>query len=398
VAGARRLLGPLLCGTFVAAALPVLAIGIGRARPLVVWFRETRVSHTPPPAAAGQAEKRWATATEAIPTHIAGLSDRDPRLRSRAAADLGVSCQALVVSSSPKPDPAHRERFVRAVEALRTALHDPDRSVREASAGALGLCGPSARSAADDLFRALEDPSWDIRLRAAHSLVRIDRQASAQVIAKLLDSIKKPSFSLGRRGVILELIREVAPGAEARAAQAIASWLRHEERDVRLEAVDLLSLIGPRATPILPTLEAMLGDPDRMTRICAAMAILRIKQKGEGRPLAIVLETAADPTVDFDVRFDVLDTIVEVARDHERDVIPAMIECIRHGKVKDHRQRSMSLLKRFTLPTQRMAVPALLEVWHDPDPEVAEWAVDILWDVDEDTAAREERKTTAPAR
>ena len=126
-----------------------------------------------------------------------------------------------------------------AVPALKLALSDEDRRMRERAARALGRMGEPARDAVSDLTRALDDPSFVVRAVAAESLgnVQVDRDDVLNALADRLSD----------------------------------SHLR-----VRLAAIRALGQFGPRAERHLPRLEPLENSPFEDCQRAARDAIKRI--------------------------------------------------------------------------------------------------------------------------
>jgi len=91
-----------------------------------------------------------------VPVMLEGLQDKDPKVRSLAAHDIGLG---------PKAPSA--------VPALIKLLKDKNPDVRLAAAGALWHIGPAAKAAIPALKEALEDEDESVRHNARHALESI---------------------------------------------------------------------------------------------------------------------------------------------------------------------------------------------------------------------------------
>ena len=122
-----------------------------------------------------QGRRREPAALQGVGRFIDGLTDPDPRVRTRSLRRCG------------------RARVEAVVPLLRDRLLDPDCGVRGAAAGALG------RTAAIPLLvRALSDQRPKIRQAAGRALVRLGERAAVE---EAMGDVfrKRPAAPRGRR-------------------------------------------------------------------------------------------------------------------------------------------------------------------------------------------------------
>jgi HEAT repeat protein len=131
-------------------------------------------------------------------------------------------------------------------------------SVRRNAVWAVGQFGPAARGAAGDLVGLMEDEDPVIRVEAAASLWRIERNAKAA--SKLTEMLRSndATGSFAAAVALGELGPEV-PGA----LKALVEALRHPDEDTRRAATRSLGRLGPVA---IPELRQMLKSSEAATR------------------------------------------------------------------------------------------------------------------------------------
>jgi HEAT repeat protein len=151
-----------------------------------------------------------------------------------------------------------------AVPALIEVLKDKDASARLAAASALGKLGPAAKDAAPVLTQALKE-----------------NNLPAHVVAQVLRKIGQPAATEALKG------SDAATRALAAAALGkpgpddiapLIGLLRHNEEEVRKQALDGLSLGGSAAVgPLIETLK----DKEVIVRRQAVSALSRIGPEAE---------------------------------------------------------------------------------------------------------------------
>ena len=133
------------------------------------------------------------------------------------------------------------------VPVLRAGLRDRQAAVREHSAYTLGLLGPLAQAAADDLLDACQDDQAEVRRAAFDAL----RQMGLGDPRKYVRLLIHPEAEVARLAAELSvMVTEVPPETLDTLRQA----LRSSEEMVRLAAARLLLRLGSQAAPAIPDL------------------------------------------------------------------------------------------------------------------------------------------------
>jgi len=165
----------------------------------------------------------------------------------------------------------------------------------------LGFYGPNAAPALDAICTALDDPDIDVACSAFFALKRVDPEGSRAVPALTQalrsaddDHVQLASLVLaeyGSRAVpILEQHVRDHSGRSARSAclalcgigpHAVPSLMRlarDPRPDIRAVVARVLGAMGRDAAPAESVLEAMLNDPDASVRQKAAAALDKVKR------------------------------------------------------------------------------------------------------------------------
>ncbi|MDR2625384.1 MAG: HEAT repeat domain-containing protein [Zoogloeaceae bacterium] len=173
----------------------------------------------------------------ALTPAIAALDDPLPRVRREA---IGVLAYL---------------RDARAIAAIAGRVIDPSPEVRKAAAGALGFAQDDARPVARKaLLDALRDEDWEVREAAAVTLgKRLDPESAAGLIEAL---------ALDKYWQVRLKAADVLGRLEARAAvPSLLKALEHTMSNLRKEAANALEAIGdPSVLPVLQKLAT--DDPD----------------------------------------------------------------------------------------------------------------------------------------
>lgn len=172
---------------------------------------------------------------------IQALSDPDPNVRRKAAANLGRLAQA-----SPKT-----------VQALLSALDDHEADVRRSVVESLGLFAQSSPKIMRALISVLSDPDSDVRSRAATSLRRIEHIPS-ELIPLLVQSLHNTNYPSTSRDVA-SLLGELAPESQT-IVHALLREFCKESSAVRSACTQALVLLGKRFPLIIPEIETKLLD------------------------------------------------------------------------------------------------------------------------------------------
>jgi HEAT repeat protein len=341
---------------------------------------------------------------------IRAIRDQDPKVRKRA-------CEALA-SSSPK-DPA------RAVEALVTASHDVDPSVRSTAVHQLGefVCNGSLAKDADlrakavrSIAAALEDQGFGVRQTVLWTLSRLGR-AVGPAISELDRAVNSPDPAVRAvaaralwnanpeqtrervASVMLALLTDQsiasehwevvktlgdAIGEEALAAHLVP-LLKNSDPAIRKAAVGDLIGLCRNASAQTPAIEEALTHFDATVRREAALYLVANSPQLAPRALDVVVAELAST----DESSYACDHVIAVMRNTARDAIPrvarALGDLLARSKNPENRRTIIHSLGRFG-PDAREAAPALLEAARTSDRDTAFEATEILAIVDRQVA------------
>ena len=222
---------------------------------------------------------------EAVPDLTKLASDKDPRVRRRAAISMG------------------RVGLPEAVPALTAVLADTDPDVRQGALFALGLIGD--RSASPAVLPLLQDPAPLARGRAAEALGLMGAEDAAPAIAKMAaeyaaspavsgmtpDDERWPgppeaeAFKLGLFALVrLRAYDSLAAAALRSDGQPVSTWWP--------VAYALQRIGDPRAIPALRQLTTV---KSRYTPAFAARGLGRAKDSGAADVLLPLLDPASQP-------------------------------------------------------------------------------------------------------
>ena len=258
------------------------------------------------------------------PGHVASLlalmmcvgCARDPSYQTRSADEWGrlltrgTTSERLAAAAAFEHAPPHTTRNVRA---LLTAAADSSVAIRTAAERALAQLSGDATKA---LAKALRDTNIAVRRRAAFALGDRNRERERAIPALVAviddpdDSVRTLAVqSLGRLGLAYEAVprvRELAthPGPQRAAAlralpnidtesrtllPVYTAALKDTSAEVRIAAAamlhtgarDLTISSDGRSTPVMslvPLLQPLLSDHDRMVRMAALRALADVGQ------------------------------------------------------------------------------------------------------------------------
>lgn len=197
-----------------------------------------------------------------------------PFLKSESAALRAFALDALAEYGDAAAD---------SVPAVIGMLNNDDSViVRVAAASALGRIGAGQPEAATALVRAIKDAHGGVTIRAANSLAQIGSVA----VEPLTGLIADPDFSLLALNLLAEMGSEGKP-----AIDAILKVLDDEDAEKRRAAFVSLAAMGPDAASAVPTLRAILKDPERGdSRAAAAYVLGKI---GDPESIALLKEVVS---------------------------------------------------------------------------------------------------------
>jgi HEAT repeat protein len=133
------------------------------------------------------------------------------------------------------------------VAVLRKGLKDRTAAVREHSAYTLGLLGPLAAAASDDLLAVAQDPEESVRRAALDALRQVGINNPLRYIALLNH---KDSETARQAAELAPLLAQVP----TEALEPLTTALQSSEPMVRTAAATLMAHLGPRAAPAVPAL------------------------------------------------------------------------------------------------------------------------------------------------
>jgi HEAT repeat protein len=128
-----------------------------------------------------------------------------------------------------------------AVIALTNALKDSDAAVKAAVADALGRIGPDSKAAAPDLIPLVKDTDKTVRRAAVFALGRIEPEDPSPVSVAFVELLKVD-----------------------------------KDKDVRLETVVSIGLLGDRSDESVKALAKTMADPEAEIRKASAMAVAKL--------------------------------------------------------------------------------------------------------------------------
>jgi HEAT repeat protein len=161
-----------------------------------------------------------------------------------------------------------------AVEALASALADPDNDLRQSAASALGHLGPPAKPAIEALKGYIKRGGVDDRIWGAQALFQIDPNDFLSV-SVLRDALGHKNSEV--RALALGAMDQMG----ARAGSALARLIElaaDPDPTIRLRVANVLGGIGRSAQEALPALKRMLTDDNKSVRGAAREAIKRIER------------------------------------------------------------------------------------------------------------------------
>lgn len=135
------------------------------------------------------------------------------------------------------------------VAVLRAGLRDRQAAVREHSAYTLGLLGPLAQAAADDLLDACQDGQAEVRRAALDAL----RQVGVGDPRKYVRLLVHPDGEVARLAAELAAL---VPSVPAESVETLRQALRSPDEEVRTAAARLLVSLKSEAAPAIPELLA----------------------------------------------------------------------------------------------------------------------------------------------
>jgi len=200
---------------------------------------------------------------EIVTVLSAALRDGEPEMRRAAVEALGRTLRPW------RREPGPRLRL--ALPALKQALKDSDRIVRDQAIAKLGERGPAARSAEPALIELLKtEKGLSVRSRAAWALGRFG-PAAKNAVPALIDALTDKHVTI-RANSATALGRI---GSETAVGPLIVA-LDDPHSEVRAMAAQALGRFGPRARAAVPALRRLSDDKSQRVRKFATEALRRV--------------------------------------------------------------------------------------------------------------------------
>jgi predicted Zn finger-like uncharacterized protein len=259
----------------------------------------------------------------------------------------------------------------KAVLDLIALLRDPERTVRAASAEALGLIGLQARLA----YPALADVNRNdrdaiVREKARDALKKIGPPTAADVAAEveMLADKKAPKPARAAAAQCLALV-----GSDALVAvPALEVALRDADPSIRVSAAEALwALVGKEADGVIDAFTTGLRDFDPSVRALAAQGL--VAMRADARNASAILESAlgdSDPMV----RTQAAIALWAIGPPAKASV-GRLLEALRDTETKVRIYAAMGL---WSVARQQDGIPVLCEILQDRDPLIRQMAVKCL--------------------
>jgi HEAT repeat protein len=253
-------------------------------------------------------------------------SDPSPVVRGQAAeilgqqpAELGAAFVSdLVECLRGEKDPAAKKDVATAIGrfgalsraavlALVGALKEPDAGAKAAVAEALGRIGPDAKPAAAELLPLVKDADKGVRRAAIFALGRIDPDDPGPVSAALCAVMKAEQDRELRLETVISL--GLLGDRSTEAAEAIASALSDKDAELRKQAARSLAKLGRAAKHVAPKLKDLAtSDADKDVRL-DCIHTLGVSYGAEAKELIPFLTDRLKADPDFEVRIGIADEL-----------------------------------------------------------------------------------------
>ncbi len=190
-------------------------------------------------------------AARLAPQLVALIENEDSSVSARSRAMIALAAVGPVEG-------------IDSVSIIRKRLHAFSVIDRERALEALGMIGPPAIAAADDVRKLVENEHRSVMPHAAYTLYRItgEREPALDVLIRLLDVYEHRNLAAIKLG-------EMGPDASV-AAEPIAGLLDCDEAGIRESALYALSAIGSNGPTIRSAIERVAeNDEDLLIRSLA---------------------------------------------------------------------------------------------------------------------------------
>lgn len=156
--------------------------------------------------------------------------------------------------------------------ALVEAMDDNYKQVRTTASSSLSRFGARAKAALPQILAMFkEEKEWSSRQQTLNAMVQIDRK-NPKVVEALIDALDDPNLQNYSLSYLHQLGADAAP-----AVPRLIKILEPENNmNIRLQSINLLGSIGPKAHAALPSLNKLSESADGALKSSADNAIRRI--------------------------------------------------------------------------------------------------------------------------
>jgi len=193
-------------------------------------------------------------AKEAVPALIKVLRDNDLEMRqwaTRCLSRIGIGIES-------------------AIPELLKGMDSPDMELRVLSVTVLGKIGPAAKSAVPKLISFVRGPGSRISLEAIEALGRIGGVEAASVMPELVPLL---SDSYPHQSWTRKAVARLAPYN----LPELIKGLKNSDLTVKVEVIEALGEVGPKAKDAVPGLVELIRGPNLMLRSSSLTALSKIR-------------------------------------------------------------------------------------------------------------------------
>jgi HEAT repeat protein len=312
----------------------------------------------------------WGNAASlAAPDLAPLLSDSDDEVANQAAlalAEIGpFAVNELAKCAKPPSSARVRQRALwalskmgpqaqGALEVLKEALRDSDKSCRLLATVALEELGAGAKTAVPQLAKALGDKDQEVRNQASTALANIGPDA----LPALQIMVEDEDWAVRLRGV--QALASHGPQAEGLVPD-LAKLLSDDVADVRLGAATTLAALGPAAKDAVPQLIDAMKDDRYAIQAAAYQALGLVHADDEAGLLKTFRKLNAEHRWAAPYH-------LKHFGPHPRDAVKPLLKHLEH---KDEGVRLAAALALAQIgPEAKEAIPALRIALKDASPQV----------------------------
>lgn len=273
--------------------------------------------------------------------------DSDALVRRSAALALGKfgpdakSALAALEAAVDDPNVTVRQNAAWAlgrigassIKGLKKALLDDDPLVKRDAAGSLGrLDAEEARGALNELVACCKVNDSALRIAALSVLNKIVSSEDSKIAALIKPALDDPDLEV-RQNAALTLANIGGPEA-APALRILVEALRNGDAELKAQAAAAIGNLGDAAASAVDPLIKALASPDKDLRKHAALALGGIGEKAEPAigPLVKLLSNLAE---DFEARVEAAVALAKIGpRKEAEDAVPTLLRVLENPK--DH--------------------------------------------------------------